>query len=195
MADDPSEFAIVPVPSEHGSLRNLLTANAVVTGDMAAVMQNIVDSRAQRDLSLLVLRADAAVRAEQEIEEQKAQERATLIQSLCDGISRMCARLDEHEERAALTRELDAQTRQIVDTYSIPDDGIDPDPPMGEEPEEEGDYPAPNLTADPRANDTDPEDKGELPAFLKEPGPYAVPTEAELAHPQKGPSPPASIDL
>lgn len=193
MPDDAHEFAIVRVPSDRG-LRALITANAVVTGDMSAVMQNIIDSRAQRDLHSLVLRADAAVRAEQAIEEQKAQEQVALIQSLCDGISRMQRRLDEHEERAALTRELDVQSRKIVDTYSLDaDDGLDPDPDFGDEDPEGGDYPAPNL--EPSLRDAaDPENKGELSEFLKEPGPYAVPEPADLAHPQEGPNPPAVID-
>jgi hypothetical protein len=195
MSNDTPEFAIVPVPSSPGPMRALITADAIATGDMSAVMQNILDSHAQRDLTQLIRRADAAMRVESAIEEQKSVEREQLIQSLCDGISRMQRRLDTLEEQRALTAQLDEQSQQLIDTYTIPDDdGIDPDPFFGEEETEGGDYPASNL--EPSLRDaTGPESKGELPEFLKEPGPYAVPEPADLKNPQMGPNPPASIDL
>jgi hypothetical protein len=133
----------------------LITGMAHMTGGMSDVMAAIPGTREQKDLRLLVLRADAAVRAEQAIEARKTAERDDLVQRLCDGISQMQRRLDAYAEREALRRELDAQSQQIVDTYSIPADLKDPDPTaldgaVGQDaeavfPAQEGDYPAPSL--------------------------------------------------
>jgi hypothetical protein len=216
MPDEPRLFAIVPVPPEPGPLRSLLTSNAFMVGDKRAVMANIIDTRAQRDLRLLVARGDALMRAEEVLEAKKAQARVDALQSVCDACDQMMRRLDALEDRRALSAERERQEQKLIDTYTIPDDLPDlglPRPDLnptaatapsrsGQGPasaasapaadaeaimgEPEGHYPAPNLQPDLRANDADAEGGGWLPEFLKEPGTELQPDPAELAHPQGG---------
>jgi hypothetical protein len=211
---DPAQFAIVPLPDSPGPLRSALTVNAIATGSMSAVMQHIPDSREQRDLNLLIKRADAAYRVEQEIEARKALARDDLVQRLCDGISRMQRRLDSYITREELRRERDAQSRQIVDTYSIPADlqTSDPTPEPAHDttraadteavfPAQEGDYPQPSLYPDPRASDSgrtpDSTDRPPypLPLDLATPASRPVVSAKELTHPQKPQEQPTAIDL
>jgi hypothetical protein len=149
------DFAIVPLPS--GKQGSALKADAVATGGMSALFQDIHDAA---NLKEIIQRADAAVRAEQEIQARHLEERDQVIQALCDGITSMTRRLDQYQTRLALQRELDAQSRLIMDTYSIPDDlahelerdhptpipGLTADPATGS-------LPAPSLTPDPRSAD------------------------------------------
>jgi hypothetical protein len=201
-------FAIVPVPEDPGPLRTLITSNARMIGSKSAVMANIVDTRAQQDLHRLIRRADAARRVEDAIEAQKAEQREQALHSLCDGIARMRQRLDSLETRRELAAELNAQNQQIIDTYSIPADlppadlpAPDADPTAATSPSQsdavggspepsqlcdlKGDYPAPNLQSDARANDADPEGKGWLPKPLEGnlTSSYSVVDPEELAHP------------
>jgi hypothetical protein len=223
MARPDDQFAIVKVPADPGPLRTLFTSNARMVGDFNAVMANIIGTRAQRDLRLYVARGDALLRAEQVLEQKKAREQAAAIAAECD---KLVARFDafvEEKEREALQAEADAQAQAIIDTYSIPDDlpelDRDADPPgvngpsmaakpmadaeaVMSEPVGKGEFPEPNLYPDPSEADgrtpdaADPEGKGWLPDFLKDPGTAPPPKPAYLKKPQaEGPQEPASIDL
>jgi hypothetical protein len=200
MTDAP-QFAIVPVPPDPGPLRNLIVADAIVQGDMAAVMQNIIDSRQQRDLRLLVLRGDAVIRAEEAIKLRKFRDICTEIAKAEARMDSIMARKALDAERESLAAELNAKNQQIVDTYSFADDLPPTDEPSVAEPDAEsvypapeGNYPTPCLHPDPGVDDAGsaPDSDGWLPKSLVG-NLMPVIDPKELKHP--APAPPASIDL
>jgi hypothetical protein len=180
MTDAP-EFAIVPLPPD-GPFRAAIKSDAIAIGSKSAIMQHVIDTRQQRDLRFLVLRADAATRAEKAIEARRQADRDALIQNLCDGINKMQRRLDSYAEREALLAERDAQARQIIETYSIPADAY------------EGDHPDPSLEAEPGPRSAD---TGELPKPLLGNLPATEPEldPADPDNPQVGLQAPATTDL
>jgi hypothetical protein len=121
--------------------------------------------------------------------------------------------LDAYITREALRRELDAQSRQIVDTYSIPADLqiSEPTPDFAHDttptadtesvfPAQEGDYPAPSLYpslrdgAEPDADASGPPPQP-FALGLTPPASRPVVSPAELRNPQNPQEQPTAIDL
>jgi hypothetical protein len=194
MTDVPDQFAIVPLPKDPGPLRTIITADAVMTGDMKSVMANIMDSDAQRDLRLTQFRVDSFLRAEEEIQARKDAEQAKAIRKFCNAVDDMTGRFDRYTKRERLRQQLAAEKQAMADMLAIPADLKDPDPggqkkPPVEDaeavfPAQEGDYPQPNLypslrEADGRIPDSERREPPNLREALAEADDQAMPGEPE----------------
>jgi hypothetical protein len=124
MSEPAEQFALVPLPPP-GAERDAMTANAIMVGDMSAVTEPILSSKAREATEALLNAAADAVEHEQRLarqrKRQEAEARADAIQRLCSGIAKMAQRLDAHEQtRRAAAREARHQARADIEA-SLPD--------------------------------------------------------------------------
>lgn len=115
-------FAIIPLPPGPAP------ADAIITGSMSAVMENIVDSHARADAIEQAARAveDAVEAQELAAEAERLQEmaKANTVQMITDTIDRVTSRLDAYiarrdaEEEEAEAQRIEAQLAALPD----PDD-------------------------------------------------------------------------
>jgi hypothetical protein len=89
------------------------TGDIIMTGSMNAIMERLPDTKA-RDSALadmLKIAADAV-----EAEERQQEARASAVQILSDGITRLCHRLDSFEkERAISAKRAEAARKEAAD--------------------------------------------------------------------------------
>jgi hypothetical protein len=169
-------FAIIPIPTYGSS-----PANALAIGPLDVVMQNLPDTHARTDSirSLQAARLDAAV-----ITQAQKATRALQVQSFCDGVNQISARLDSLEKRRArklrlIAAQKDAAEQQQIADYlnTLPD----PDNPPASH-VNTGD-----LSPSPATN-TNSDNEGDLPETLTRvtpppPGNYPLDDPAELDDP------------
>ena len=127
MATDPNaRYAIIPIPPGPPPPNALM-----IGGPLSQVMQCIPDTLARRDSirTLQAARLDAAV-----ITQAQKATRALQVQSFCDGVNQISARLDALEKRRArklreIAAQKDAAEKQQITDYlnTLPD----PDNPNG----------------------------------------------------------------
>jgi hypothetical protein len=88
----------------------------IMQGALSTVMENLPDTHARNDALSTML--DTAVK-QVEAEEQLEEARARAAQILADGITRLCARLDEFEKRRALSAKRAEAERQRVERRRV----------------------------------------------------------------------------
>jgi hypothetical protein len=132
------------------------TGEVIMTGSMSAIMERLPDTKARKAAldDMLKIACDAV-----EAEERADEARASVARSLCDGLTRLSARIDSFEKRLSLAAKR-AEAARIAEGQRRVQQYLDalPDP---EEPEtdEEGDLPTelqkdtpPSLGTDPVAS-------------------------------------------
>jgi hypothetical protein len=125
MPNDPDDqFAIVRVPPP-GLTRNSILHDAIMVGNLNAVLEQLPSTRARADAIQSMYRvADSAVEAEQRRDAARDQQReaeakrdTALVQRLSDAIGNLSARIDAMEEYQARQVAAD-KARRIRDALS-----------------------------------------------------------------------------
>jgi hypothetical protein len=128
MSDPDDQFALVPLPPP-GPERDTLTARAMMVGDMSAVTEPILSSRAREETEALLEAAADAIAEEHRLARQREREEARAyadaVQKLCEGAAKMAHRLDALEKK----RRADAREARRQERKGIEDGLPDPDEP------------------------------------------------------------------